>query len=78
MPRPEILPHTQRLLTSEQIVVGSLFSINGKGEPFYCSLYAPGTGPSVVLNHNSLYAYAEGETAEEAIYNARDQLWRGL
>lgn len=79
MPRPAIEPHLQRLLTSEKIYIGSLFQIKNDGTgPFYCSLYAPGEGPSVVLQEGILYAYSEGDTPEDAIHAARNQLWKGL
>lgn len=77
MGRPSIEPHLQRLLTDEHIVIGSLFQI-APGKPFYCSLYAPGDSIAVVLAHDSLYAYAEGDTPEDAVYGARDILWKGL
>lgn len=77
MPRPSIELHLRRLLTSENIVIGSLFQID-RGKPFFCSLYAPGDSVAVVLNHDSLYAHAEGDTPEDAIYAAREKLWKGL
>lgn len=78
MARPSIEPHLQRLLTSEKIFVGSLFTL-GKGDSeYFCSLYAPGDSALVVLEPSSLYAWAIGDTAEDAIYAAREGLWKGL
>jgi hypothetical protein len=79
MPRPQIEPHLLRLLTSERTYISALFAINGgESGPFYCSLYAPGDGPSVVLSPGTLYACAEGPTVEDAIHNARYKIWKGL
>lgn len=79
MPRPQIENHLLRLLTSEATYIGSLFNIekNGEGD-YYCSLYAPGDSPGVVLSDGVLYAFAQGPTVEDAIHNARAKLWKGL
>lgn len=79
MPRPAIEPHLQTLLSRERTFIGSLFQINEKGTGlFFCSLYAPGDGPSVVLADGIVYGYAEGESPEDAIHAARDRMWKGL
>jgi hypothetical protein len=79
MPRPQIEPHLLRLLTSEQTFIGGLFNVNKDGSgDFYCTLYAPGDSPAVVLNPNSLYAHGQGPTVEDAIHNTRAKLWKGL
>lgn len=79
MPRPAIEPHLQTLLTRERTFIGSLFQISEKGVgPFFCSLYAPGESPSVVLQDGIVYGYGEGESPEDAIYAARDKMWKGL
>jgi len=78
MPRPALEPHLRRLLTDEAIVIGSLFQ-TAEGKPFFCSLYAPGTNVAhCVLSPDSVYAYAEGPTAEDAVYEARKKLWGDL
>jgi hypothetical protein len=69
----------QTLLTSEATIIGSLFQVNRDGSgPFYCSLYAPGHSISAVICHGSVYATGEGETPEDAIYTAREKMWKGL
>lgn len=77
MPRPKLEPHLRTLLTNERTVIGSLFQISGR-EGFYCSLYAPGDSVAAVLDHGSLYGYGYGDNAEDAVYAARDKLWKGL
>lgn len=79
MPRPQIEPHLLRLLSSEKTYIGALFNVKADdGGDYFCSLYAPGDGPGVVLNPDVLYACAEGPTVEDAIHNARAKLWKGL
>lgn len=80
MPRPEIAPHLRRLLIDEATVIGALFQISDKGiGPFFCSLYAPGRKVAeTMLSDKSLYAYGEGPTPEDAVYEARSKLWGSL
>lgn len=77
MPRPKLEPHLRMLLTKERIVIGSLFEVSSK-EGYYCSLYAPGDSIVAVLDEGALYAYEYGLTPEDAIYAAREKLWKGL
>lgn len=77
MARPEIQSHLQRLLTEEKIFIGSLFDISNKGE-FFCSLYAPGDSSDVVLSETALYVTGSGSTPDDAVWAARDKLWKGL
>jgi len=77
MSRPAIQDHLQRRLTDEKIVIGSLFQID-KGKQFFCSLYAPGENIEAVLNHDSLYATGRGETPDDAVWAAHNQLWGDL
>lgn len=77
MSRPKIEPHLSVLLTNERTVIGSLFQIE-PGKPYYCSLVAPGDSVVAILEPDTLYAWAEGPTPEDAIYSAREKLWKGL
>lgn len=74
--RPQLEPHLSRLLTTEKIVVGSLFEY--KSGTYWCSLYAPGTDHNVVLNPECMYAVGEGPTPDDAVYAARTKLWGTL
>ena len=78
MPRPNLEPHLRRTLIDEHTIIGALFSVDGKENNWFCSLYAPGDSIIVVLEHDSLYAYAEGPTPEDAVFEARKKLWKGL
>jgi len=76
MGRPKLEPHLRRLLTEESVYVGALFQTQGGN--WFTSLYAPDMGVSSVLNPNSVVAWAEGPTPEDAIHNGRAQLFGGL
>jgi len=79
MPRPELEPHLQRLLTSEDTRILALFSVPASGNgPFFCSAIGPAEELRMPWDERVVYAYSEGPTPEDAVYAVRQKLWNGL
>ena len=77
MSRPKLEPHLSRLLTEEATIIMSLFQVSGR-EGFHCSLSAPSFRIGDTLQDGQVYAVGWGDTAEDAVYEARDKMWKGL